>query len=295
LTCLFVRFDLALESRILEKNREQSQYLTNPDEFPRHHIDQFICPLHRAPRRVQPQNTVILKLGPSEEQLLANMHRKTRYNIRLAARKGVVIARYVGQPAIARLSQWYRLYRQTAARDRISVHSLAYYKRLFEVDEEMAKSKLSLYFAEHRGDILAGIIVVRSGNRTTYMYGASGALKREMMPNYLLQWHAIRNAKIEGAGEYDFFGIPPSSSPNHPMHGLWRFKMGFGGKIACYLGAWDYSYMKVLYQIFCCAEKMRGYFVDCRKAKRRFNSHAANSILKSHRLRPGILSRYSPN
>jgi len=245
--CFFLRFDLAEETG---------------------RIVQLDFPLRRAPRRVQPQSTVMLNLGADEEQLLADMHRKTRYNIGLAARKGVVVRRYTGRPAIARLSRWYRLYRETAARDRILVHERAYYERLFTISETSNRPRFSLYIAEHRGDTLAGIIVAGFGNRTTYMYGASGALKRELMPNHLLQWTAILDAKADGAAEYDFFGIPRSSNPNHPMHGLWRFKRGFGGTILHYLGAWDYSYRPVLYQLFRRAEKLRAYLVDRRKAKR---------------------------
>jgi len=263
--CFFLRFDLAEEEK--DRIQRSSPHSNGVDRDCR--IIQLNRPLRRAAHCVQPQSTVILNLGANEKQLLANMRRKTRYNIKLAARRGVKITRHVGRSAIARLDQWYRLYQETAARDRISVHSMAYYERLLGIGEFPRQPRLSLYIAEHHKDILAGIIVARFGDRTTYMYGASGALKRELMPNHLLQWTAIRDAKAEGASEYDFFGIPRSNNPKHPMYGLWRFKSGFGGRIFHYLGAWDYSYRPVLYRLFRCAEKLRGYLVDCRKAKRR--------------------------
>ena len=270
--CLFIRFDLAEKtgkSRILEKNPKS--YPMDSDRNSHRHMIQLTRPLRRAPYRVQPQSTMILNLGVNEKQLLASMHKKTRYNIGLSARRGVVVTRYVDQLAISRLSQWYRLYQETAARDRISIHDMAYYKRLFEINATTAQPQFSLYIAEHHGDTLAGVIVARFGGRATYMYGASGALKREMMPNHLLQWIAIRDAKAEGATEYDFFGIPHADSPNHPMHGLWRFKVGFGGTILHYLGAWDYSYRPILYHLFCCTERLRGYLVNRRKAKRKLD------------------------
>jgi len=269
-SCFFIRFDLAGEAGEIPEE-ESSPRPTDGDENFRRRAIQLNRPLRPASRRVQPQSTAILNLGPDEKRLLANMHRKTRYNIGLAARKGVVVTRYVGRPAIARLGQWYRLYRETAARNRISIHDMAYYRRLFRVNESVARTRLSLYIAEHHGDTLAGIIVARLGNRATYMYGASGALKREMMPNHLLQWTAVRDAKAEGATEYDFSGIPHGNSPNHPMYGLWRFKVGFGGRILHYLGAWDYPYRPVFYRLFRCAERLRGYFVDRRKAGRGLN------------------------
>ncbi|CAD7840817.1 hypothetical protein S1OALGB6SA_117 [Olavius algarvensis spirochete endosymbiont] len=269
IACFFLRFDLAEEdNQIPGKNSELLPRPMGSDRDFHRHVVQLNCPLRRASHRVQPQSTVILNLGVDEKQLLTNMHRKTRYNIGLAARKGVVVSRYAGQSAIARLSQWYRLYQETASRDRISVRDIVYYKRLFEISEITAQPQFSLYIAEHHGDTVAGIIVARFGGSVTYMYGASGALKREMMPNHLLQWTAIRDAKTEGATEYDFFGIPRSNSPNHPMHGLWRFKMGFGGTILHYLGAWDYPYGAVLYRLFRCVERLRGYLIDRRKTKR---------------------------
>jgi len=258
--CFFLRFDLAEEARG-----------EIPEPSPRRRIIQLNRPLRRASHHVQPQSTVVLNLDAGEEQLLANMHKKTRYNIKLAAKRGVVVRRYAGRSAIVRLDQWYLLCQETAARDRIAVRSMAYYKRLFGINESSTRPRLSLYIAEHRGDVLAGIIVARFGDRTTYMYGASGALKRELMPNHLLQWTAICDARSEGAAEYDFFGVPHSNNPSHPMHGLWRFKRGFGGRTLHYLGAWDYSYRPVLYQMFHCAEKLRGCLADRRKAKRRLN------------------------
>jgi len=265
--CFFLRFDLAEGAG--GGISEVSPRPIGTDGYCR--IIQLNRPLRRAAHHVQPQSTVILNLDASEEELLANMHKKTRYNIKLAIRRGVVIKRYAGRSAIARLGQWYLLYQETAVRDRIAVRSMAYYRRLFRIDEASARPCLSLYVAEHRGDVLAGIIAARFGNRTTYMYGASGGVKRELMPNYLLQWTAIRDARCEGAAEYDFFGVPHSDNPNHPMHGLRRFKSGFGGKTLHYLGAWDYSYRPVLYQLFHRAEKLRGYLVDNRKTRCRPN------------------------
>lgn len=231
-------------------------------------------PLRPAPYRVQPPDTVMLNLEPTEEELLAGMHKKTRYNIRLAEKKGVTIHRRTGKDALKTLPLWYELYRETGRRDGISLHPESYYRRLFENAQGPAEAaagnlEFSLYTAEHDGDILAGIIVSRSGGRSTYMYGASGALKRELMPNQLLQWTAIKDARTEGAAEYDFFGIPPADNPSHPMHGLWRFKTGFGGEIFHYRGAWDYPLRPMVYFLYRWAEKLRGWRVKIRKSGNR--------------------------
>jgi len=237
------------------------------------HPHSLNLPLRPAPYRVQPPDTVILNLEPEEEELLSGMHKKTRYNIRLAEKKGVIIHRNTGKDALKSLGHWYEIYRETGRRDGISLHPESYYRRLFEnamqaeipAGSSGSNPHFSLYTAVHEGDTLAGIIVSRSGGRSTYMYGASGALKRELMPNQLLQWTAIKDARTEGAGEYDFFGIPPANNPSHPMHGLWRFKTGFGGEILHYRGAWDYPLIPVIYSLYRWAERIRGQLAARRK------------------------------
>ena len=251
-------------------------------------------PLKSAPYRVRPPDTVILNLAPDEETLLAGMHKKTRYNIRLAAKKGVEVTRLNGEQALAAIPAWYQLYEETGKRDGIALHPESYYRRLFSGEaagsavKPLAGEKgilsnepksavcsaphqepsFSLYLAEHEGQALAGIIVGRIGRRSTYMYGASGGRKRELMPNYLLQWRAISDARAEGAEEYDFFGIPPSDDPSHPMHGLWRMKTGFGGEIRHYWGAWDYPLRPVIYRFYAFAEKLRGMWAALKKRGR---------------------------
>ena len=178
----------------------------------------------------------------------------------------MVIQRHTGKDALKVLPLWYEIYRETGRRDGIALHSESYYRRLFE-NSLQVDTGFSLYTAEHEEDTLAGIIVARSAWRSVYMYGASGALKRELMPNQLLQWTAIKDARAEGAVEYDFFGIPPADNPDHPMHGLWRFKTGFGGEILHYRGAWDYPLNPFFYSGYRRAEKIRGELALRRKKK----------------------------
>lgn len=224
-------------------------------------------PLRKAPYRVQPPDTVILPLAGGEQEILSGMHRKTRYNIRLAAKKGVCVRRLEGEGALESLPQWYSLYRETGARDGITLHSEAYYRRLFAEESSFPQANLgfSLYMAEHESEALGGIIVSHCGKRATYMYGASSSRKRELMPNHLLQWQAIKDAIAAGIEEYDFYGIPPSEDIDHPMHGLWRFKTGFGGRIHHYLGAWDYPYRPAIYRLYAIAESLRSRIAARRK------------------------------
>ena len=218
--------------------------------------------LHRAPMDIQPPSTVILDLTGSEEQLLAAMKSKTRYNIRLAAKKGVEISTTPAEQLEPALSEWYGLYRETARRDRITLHGEDYYKRLFALAGSYGAGAPQLYLltAVHEGQLLAGIIVALMGEGAWYLYGASSDRKRNLMPSYGLQWRAIQLAREHGCRFYDLFGIPPSDDPQHPMHGLFRFKTGFGGRVVNRLGCYDVALLPLLYRLYRAAEGLRNFY-----------------------------------
>lgn len=204
---------------------------------------------------IQVPDTTILNISADEDTLLSNMHKKTRYNIRLAGKKGVEV-REVGIDA---LDNWYDMYEVTAKRDSIAIHSREYYQSVYNRVNSSGYAEMKLLFAEHDGDLLAGILVLISGKVSTYLYGASSNHKRNLMPAYLLQWEAIKLSKRAGAEEYDFFGIPPTEDKNHTMSGLYRFKTGFGGEIISRVGCWDYNLSPVSY-LFSLAEKARNFY-----------------------------------
>lgn len=220
--------------------------------------------LSKAPMDIQPPDTVIINLNQSEDDLLAAMHKKTRYNIKLAGKKGVEVV----NGTEAELDAWYELYRTTSERDRISIHSLDYYSKVFSMaDGKEGNPESRLFLARHEGDLLAGIIVLIDGEKATYLYGASSNEKRNLMPAYALQWNAIKAAKAAGCQSYDMFGIPPVDDPEHPMHGLYRFKTGFGGTIHHRLGAWDYRYSSVFYPLYRIVEAARKFYYKTLKKK----------------------------
>lgn len=212
--------------------------------------------VRKAPLDIQPSSTVLIDLSSSPDELLAAMHKKNRYNIRLAERKGVAV-RSAGSDELER---WYDLYRGTARRDRITIHPLRYYRRLFELARDSIDLSLHLYLAEHDDDLLAGIIVAEFGNQATYLYGASSNNKRNLMPNYALQWTAILNAREAGLATYDLFGVPPADDPAHPMHGLYRFKTGFGGRLIHRAGSWDVVTRPMIYGAYRFAERARSFY-----------------------------------
>ena len=217
----------------------------------------------RASATVQPPDTVHISLVESCEQILAAMKPKWRYNISLAAKKGV----RVKKEGAREIEIFYSLLKETAARDGIAVHNIDYYRGLFEVCDQKNEGKLSLrlYTANHEGDTLAAIVVLFMGKAATYLYGASSNNKRNLMAPYALQWTAMQDAKEAGCLYYDLFGIPPNEDPNHPMAGLFRFKTGFGGRIIHRPGTWDYPYKSAVYGLFSVVEAFRKKLLDRKK------------------------------
>ena len=179
----------------------------------------------------QPEHTSILDISTDPAALLAGFKSKTRYNIRLAEKKGVEVELSDDIEAFGRLSKL------TSARHGINLATTDYYRavhRLFAPDDGCR-----LYLARHQGAPLAGIMVLRFGGRATYLFGASGPEGRHLMPAYLLHWRALQELHAAGDVEYDLWGLPPNEDPAHPWHGLWQFKSGWNGRFLAYAGAFD--------------------------------------------------------
>lgn len=182
---------------------------------------------------VQLRSTIWVDLAPSEDKILAGMKQKTRYNIRLAARKGVEVSA-AGREDLA---AWYAMYETTARRDGFTIHDLAYYRAVLEHLQPAGLATLLL--ARYAGAPLAGIIIFLLGEKAQYMYGASSNESRNLMAPYLVQWEGMRWAKAHGATIYDLWGIPDVLAENEDLWGVYRHKRGFGGEIVRYLGAYD--------------------------------------------------------
>ncbi len=210
---------------------------------------------------VQPPTTVLIDIARSEEEILADMKSKWRYNIRLAAKRDVTVRASTGQSFDRDISRWYTLYEETAKRDKIAIHSEDYYRDFIEhAWHRGAGPGVDLLVAEHDGDFIAGIITARMGTRATYVFGASASFKRNLMPAYALQWAAIQRARHAGCTVYDMYGIPPAEDSGHPMHGLYRFKTGFGGSIVTYPGTVDAVMRPVTARAFRSAERLRNFY-----------------------------------
>jgi lipid II:glycine glycyltransferase (peptidoglycan interpeptide bridge formation enzyme) len=192
-------------------------------------------------RTVQPLRTIVLDLAPDEQVLLAQMKEKWRYNVRLAMRKGVTI-RVASSPDDVRA--WYTIYQTTSERDQFGIHTLDYYLHVWEL--LVTTEKMRLFLAEADGVLLAGIFVSLFAGQASYVYGASSNEQRQLMPNYLLQWEAIRWAKQEGARLYDFWGIPDTDDEDEAMAGVYRFKRGWGGRVVQFIGGQEVTYRPLL-------------------------------------------------
>ncbi len=212
-------------------------------DTPEHRAQLHLRGLRPAAHTIQPPNTILVNLRDDEETILARMHQKTRYNIRLAARKGVTV-RHAGAEAC---STFYALMQETGTRDGFGIHSEAYYRRALEL---FAPTYATLLLAEVEGEAVAGLIAFALGPQAWYFYGASSQRHREKMAPYALQWAAIQWAKRRGCAVYDLWGIPDASEETleaefaQRQDGLWgvyRFKRGFGGQVTRYVGLWEQS------------------------------------------------------
>jgi lipid II:glycine glycyltransferase (peptidoglycan interpeptide bridge formation enzyme) len=197
-----------------------------------------------SPEQIQFRNTVIINLISEPEDLLAAMKSKWRYNIRLAGRKGVVIR----QGQAGDIPAFYQMYAKTAARDGFLIRPAAYYREVWQRFMEAGRAKMLL--ASVGEDMVAGLILFVFGQTAWYMYGASTGQHRRSMPNHLLQWEAMCQAKAQGCTRYDMWGAPDVFDETDGMWGVYRFKRGFGGEVVQGLGAFDYPVNRPLYWAF---------------------------------------------
>jgi lipid II:glycine glycyltransferase (peptidoglycan interpeptide bridge formation enzyme) len=202
--------------------------------------------------QIQFKNTVLIDLSPSEEQLLARMKQKTRYNIRLAGKKGLALRIGTSDD----FDMLYKMYADTSVRDGFVIRDEAYYKTVWQTFLAAANSPISnlhslvnnsqLPFtepliAEVEGEPVAAIFVFYFAGRAYYVYGMSRDVHREKMPAYLLQWEAMKRAKAKGCLIYDLWGAPDAFDESDSMWGVYRFKEGLGGEVVRTLGAWDFA------------------------------------------------------
>lgn len=211
--------------------------------------------LRSAPGSVQPSDTLVLDLAKSEEELLSGMKPKTRYNIRLAGKKGVAAA--AENFSEESFAEFWRLIEETSRRDGIVPHGRDYYRKMLRVlGEEGAALRCRLYVARYEGKAIAANLVLFFGDYAVYLHGASSNSFRNLMAPYLLQWTQIRDARAAGCRTYDFWGITIDNE-NPRWAGITRFKKGFGGKEVSYAPAYDLAVNDFLYALYARFRKIR--------------------------------------
>ena len=230
---------------------------------------------------IEPSQTLILDITKSEEELLAQMHEKWRYNIRLAQKKGVQVKIIKNTDADFEkyFEEFYKLVDEgTSARKEIKHHPKEYYRKQLEINNPptpLLKGgagglKIELFTAEYENKVIAANIVVFFGHRpafaeasagkATYLHGATSSEHREAMAPHLLQWEQIKEAKRQGCSQYDFWGIVNEHTLDKrgkSWEGFTRFKKGFGGQEVNYIGYWDYPMDKKWYSLYRLVQKFR--------------------------------------
>lgn len=266
-SCFMIRYDLCWEvywakdfNFIDETDNSLIEPAIRNQEF-RLNYNTINWNLRKAYSNILPTNTLYLDLKPDINSILERMKPKTRYNIKLSQRKGVVVR----VADLEDINIWYELYKETAQRNGILLNDIKYFKAILTAKSDKTKSPADVYYliAELDNKPLAAMFLVISAYRGSYLYGASSNNHRNYMPTYALQWEAIKISKEKGCKEYDMFGISPKADNSHPLHGLYKFKIGFGGDIFQSLGCWDYPLDDEKYNLYKGIElKSQGYHIN---------------------------------
>ena len=199
---------------------------------------------------IQPRYVFRLDIkGKTEEEVFENFHSKTRYNIRLASKKGVKIREGTKDD----LKAFHKIMVETGKRDGFIIRPLSYFEKMYE---QLAPKHMKLLMAYYNEEPIAGIIPIMYGKKTWYLYGASSNVHRNLMPNYLLQWEAIKKAIADGNDMYDFRGVCGIVDESHPQYGLYRFKKGFGAEFTEFIGELYIPFKPVTYKIYQLTEKI---------------------------------------
>lgn len=191
-------------------------------------------------RDLHPSTTRVVDLSLTEEALLAQMKPKTRYNIGLAARKGVVVQEAKG---VWGIRKFLRLLEKTKERQQFTVHAPEYYEKM------LAMGEARLFVARYNGKVRTANIIISHGDTVTYLHGASSEKDREVMAPYLLHWMTMLWAKKRGFRWYDLWGVAPAGASDHPLASVSRFKEGFGGEVVAYPGTFEIPLRPVWYSL----------------------------------------------
>lgn len=246
----FIRYDLPWESPYIANLMDGQPWYGYPSPELRElrmNINTNNWNLRKASIDLTVADTLIIDLSQTEDAILTAMKPKTRYNIGLAQRNGV----RVFKASAEMLPLFYDLYLQTAKRNGFIPGS---YSSLYALFSSLAScpeySEIIFLLAGKDESIFAGAIIVISGRRALYLFGASSNEKRNMMATYAVHWEGIKIVKDTGCMTYDMGSVSPVADPHHPFYGMYKFKTGFGGKVIHRKGSWDYPFDSQAYLAF---------------------------------------------
>jgi lipid II:glycine glycyltransferase (peptidoglycan interpeptide bridge formation enzyme) len=205
--------------------------------------------------------TFVLDITKSEEELLKNMHPKTRYNIRVAEKHKVKVIEDNSEKSF---EQYLKLMMETTNRQRFYAHTPSYHRNMFEVLNRKSSivNRQSLTYhllnAIYNSKVLTSWVVFVFKDTIYYPYGASSRENREVMANNLIAWEAIRFGKKLGLKYFDMWGaLGPEPDKNDPWYGFHRFKEGYGAELVEFVGSYDLVINRALYEIYKIADKLR--------------------------------------
>lgn len=199
------------------------------------------------------KHTFILDLDKSEDELFAGLHSKTRYNIRLALKKGVQI---IDDTSEGGLETFLKLLHETTSRQSFYAHDDNYYRDLWKIFNK--SQMIKIFHAVYNNTVLVSWIIFNANGRLYYPYGASSSLHREVMASNLMMWEVIKFGRNNGAKSFDMWGaLGPNPDQKDPWYGFHRFKEGYGGQLMANFDTYDLVYNPALYKLFNLADKVR--------------------------------------
>ncbi|MBI5022871.1 MAG: peptidoglycan bridge formation glycyltransferase FemA/FemB family protein [Candidatus Magasanikbacteria bacterium] len=252
---VFFRFEPHFsEQTTQESSLRGAERRSNPDNIRDCHAPRLpsgsLAMTHYRVPSIQPTHTLLLDLNKSEEQLLTEMHQKTRYNIRLAEKKDLKFS-----DSKTGFDVFRNLMKETSRRDKIKLHAKKYYQLMLQIPV------CRLLLVNYQDKMLAGGIFIGFGDSFIYVHGASSKECRDLMAPYFLHWQAIQFAKQNGYHYYDFGGINPDDENDFDFKTSWtgitRFKRGFGGETHSFAGAYELPFQPKVYKLFQQIKKIR--------------------------------------
>ena len=199
---------------------------------------------------IQPRYVFRLSLkNKTEDEIFEKFQSKTRYNVRLASKKGVKIKEGTRED----LSDFYKIMQITGRRDNFIIRPLEYFQKMYD---KLGPEHMKILMAYYEDKPISGILDIIYGNKVWYLYGASSNEHRNLMPNYLLQWEGIKYAIAHGKDMYDFRGVSGVVDENHPQYGLYRFKKGFNAEFTEFIGELYIPFRPIWYKMYKLTEKL---------------------------------------